>query len=227
MPVYSVASTANGVFLNTGTSIATYFSSFLNFGEATSAIKIQAVLEHNTGSGGTTASQEKFNSRSPAASGDNYSAFQGGSGVTFVIFAIADFSHFGWRASPRYYPVVFGTAIEGGANNGIFTTSASTSSTACFSEDNRASCNRLRRRSTKPGYFQRFGSEIHHHQKTGGGAFSQICPHFDNDITWIDPSAWRNGMTQNEVWEMNLFGPQAPFSKNSLVSQAVSRASHF
>ena len=32
------------------------------------------------------------------------------------------------------------------------------------------------------------------------------APHFDNDITWVNPSDWRNGMAQSDVWAMQLFG---------------------
>jgi len=95
--------------------------------------------------------------------------------------------------------------------------SATGSITSMVSESTFTAVKRFRR--SRNGSFWRYGNEIHHHQKTGGGAFSQICPHFDNDIAWISSSAWRNGMSQNEVWEINTIG--TPQDTTSFIAPTV------
>jgi hypothetical protein len=131
---------------------------------------------------------------------------------------MADFSHVGLIFGRRYAPTALANESVDCGGAGI-----ATNVDFCLSvNESSFTQGRIGGRKSRYGYFFRFGNEIHHHQKTGGGAFSQICPHFDNDITWVDPSAWRNGSSQNQAWEINLFGNIGSPSLN--IGQAAQRA---
>lgn len=197
------------------------------FGETVGTTAGQVIINYDTG--GTpsvlnSATPEKTNSRSPATSASYGSGFGLSTAGVWIRWSTADFSHNAWIPSPRYQPIAFNNETVAAGGAGI---SSSTDLCLGVSENGFPALRSIRRRTTRAGYFNRFGNELHQHQKTGSGAFSMLAPHFDNDIAWIDPSAWRNGMSQNEVWEMNLFGVFPPISRNQETFQAVNRASFF
>lgn len=170
------------------------------YGEGVAATQQTFSLRTGTGSPSTSITPEKTNSRSPASVA---TYFETGSGSNILlIMECAIFNHQSLPFSGRYFPRMingemlkyFGTAVAPGDANGSFL------------ESDKVQSRSIRRRTSRSGYHPCFGNEIHHHAKTGGGAFSQICPHFDNDIYWTDPSAWRNGMCQSDVWNIQLFG---------------------
>jgi hypothetical protein len=159
----------------------------------------------------STVTGEKTNSRSVMdGTYGNKMTFSGGTGGNYAIHgALNAVSHSAIIFSGLYGPLSpgqDGSILQATAtDNGTSTPSINISCSEVVSTP----CNRLSRKSRK-GLFVRFGNESHVHKKTGGGAFELIAPHFDNDITWVDPSAWRNGSAQANNWSMQLFGEQVP-----------------
>jgi len=179
-------------------------SSTRSYGEGINAGDIDLTANHGTAvSIVDPQTPENTNSRSSAAIG----SYGGANALTAFVFAVTrDFSHQAWIPSWRIQPSALNGDNIAGNNAGSITTGSITS---MVSESNFTAVKRFRR--SRNGSFWRYGNEIHHHQKTGGGAFSMISPHFDNDIAWADSRMWRNGMTQNEIWEINTIGtPVAP-----------------
>jgi hypothetical protein len=180
------------------------FSSARWYGETVATTNNQIFVQYQitTSSGmNNSVTPEKANSRSPASSGSYGSNSTNLSANGYLVYwAQPDFSHNAWISGPRY-PIISGDA-EGSSTQ---ISGATPSLTAAFTEDNGVSPRSIRKRTTKPGYFPRLGNELHQHQKTGGGAFSMLAPHFDNDITFTDSSAWRQGMSQSDFWNINLF----------------------
>jgi hypothetical protein len=173
---------------------------------------------------------EKLNTRTSDVSG-NYNNTGTPVGKRLMSFAIGTYNHFLFRCHPRYPPIVFGSG-SGEAVTTQQTNSDTNVLTFSLGKVRRLTGLTVKRRTSKPGYFARYGNETHFHKKTGSGAFEiTSAPHFDNDVTWIDPSAWRNGSTQNEAWEMNLFGSEAPAAPipntNLFPNQSVKRAALF
>lgn len=159
----------------------------------------------------TTQTAEKLNSRTanPVAT---YATGVTSFGTNFLTFGIACFSHHGWIPNPRYnYQYVNGDSV-------IFYPEVATGNdneNLTVSESERYATRRSNRRSREPGFHHFLSVDgVHHHEKTGTGAFVINAPHFDNDVIWVEPSAWRNGSSQSDNWSINLFG-------NSIATQTV------
>jgi hypothetical protein len=209
---YIVAPSAASVGFTSASSGMAILSSVFFFGEATAATASSGVSLGAFG-GGADATPAKSNSRLPSAS-STYKTSASAANPVLIVFSLANFSRSAWRPSRR--PLVMngdgmGVALGSLTDNFIF-----------VDESDKPTTRRRTIRSTRNGGFLMPDMVIHNHQKTGGGAFQIHAPHFDNDITWIDPSAWRNGSTQNEAWEINLFGNVGSPSLN--IGQAVKRA---
>jgi hypothetical protein len=181
------------------------------YGENTAAAATRLLL--GSDAAGSSAA-EKLNTRSatPTSQTSQLSFDPAG---TSIAAGLADFSHASWLPSRWYY----GTNLAGSDTVCVAWWPSSTSlrSVSLVFQDSieAAAPQRLNRRSRNGGFF-RYGNEIHHHQKTGGGAFSQICPHFDNDITWVDTWRWRLGHAQADIWPI-LFRQGYDQTKPSVV----------
>lgn len=151
---------------------------------------------------------QSFNTRS-GAPGSTFLADSApsASAAGRIFLSVVGFSHTSWRAHPLRpllvsdgdghhvdpFPGYIGSGTKGGT----------------FAEPRQPCLTRSSRKS-RTGVLFILGNNVGHHQKTGGGAFSMRAPHFDNDIFWVDKSAWANGMAQSQVWSMQLFGDAAP-----------------
>lgn len=202
------ANTVSQIFALIGGNIGVNVVSFRFFGEATSATASRPAISR--GVNGTTGSTAAalFNSRS-AANSFGYNTSSGGFADESLAGGLASFSHGSWIPSPRWYPIL---NDRGGTSDLLvasFDTSTAWDCNITASEPQGSPrFNRLSRRTSKPGYFQSFGQDgITNHQKTGSGSFQIFAPHFDNDVTWVDTSAWENGSSQSETWNINLFAP--------------------
>lgn len=199
-----------GLVVNTGLSGGILTARYYGETVATTAGFLGIYNGSTSASVSPSATPEKLNSRQPAK-GNSYGDLTHAmsiSGAILVQGGLSQCSHSSWISQPRY----FSNMIEGLGvalvDSGGTTPTATTSMTAF--EDTPMFPVKRTRRTTRPGYFPRLGNELHQHQKTGGGAFSLLAPHFDNDITWVDSSAWCNGMNQSDVWNIQLFGTAAP-----------------
>ncbi len=174
------------------------------YGEDATVVQSRFVVLHTNNSSSPGFTPEKFNSRSPASS--NVYTNTTSTANPLIQAGIPSFSHQSWIPSRK----ITETDVNIGYSVGLNSSASAVALSYCImaDESNGLSYRSIKRRTTRPGYFNRYGNEIHHHVKTGGSAFNQICPHFDNDVTWVDPSAWRNGMTQSDVWSIQSYGPQ-------------------
>jgi len=153
----------------------------------------------NPGILGSTVDQtpEKFSSRSPASIATNFANINVGSLSALIYCIQIGFNNCNWIAQPR--------AVPQGRRIAVLSALTSGESSAFDDQVNGKRPIRGRmRRTTKPGFFSRFGNEINRMAVTGGGAFSAIYPVFQNDITWVDPTAWKNGMAQSDIFNMPL-----------------------
>ena len=192
-----VANQGNYGCLTTAGSLAVLSSARI-YGEGVNVGDIDVTANHDTVTIAGALTPEKTTSRSanPAGSYGSLNVM-----TAFVFSVTRDFSHQAWIPSWRIQP----SALNGEAVAGNNASSSNLGSiTSMLSESNFTYIKIFRR--SRNGFFWRYGNEIHHHAKTGGGAFSQICPHFDNDIAWVHSDMYRNGIAQNSVWEINLFG---------------------
>lgn len=173
--------------------------SFRSYGENTTTAKVEVPLNHPFPNGFVTTTltstftPEETNTRS-AANVETYGlTASNGTFASLVFFAGPFFTHYGFVFSGRYQPVIGPNTAGGGlTNDNCFNLAGLTTVNACVLEADIYPSRRLARKSRK-GYFPRLGNELHQHQVTGGGAFSQLCPHFDNDIVYTDINAWRLG----------------------------------
>ncbi len=151
---------------------------------------------------GTTKATELFNSRS-AAIGSNVTDATAGNKL--VIYSIIEWSYQAWIANNRVRVVAGNNAGDNESLNSFSGGGIATSYNFVYAESQSPITRPVRRQSRK-GYCFVMGNTINNHQKTGGGAFSMHAPHFHNDCLWVDPTSWRNGMNQSDVWNIQLFG---------------------
>jgi len=108
------------------------------------------------------------------------------------------FSHQGWITSrpiiplQRIYDDVSGADLTTGSTNATFDMVVNSSSVAVVGPRKRCR--------GKKGLWHTYGNIIHLNVST------VKSPHFDNDITWIDPFAWGLG-SGLEPLNANLFPP--------------------
>ncbi len=195
--------TAAAVLLYGDTGIALAEISARIYGDAAAATASRyALVAANAGGTQGALTSENLNSRSAATAGRSNNST--GIGNNLVLMAMADFTHHGWITSRPNIPMMraddtlVGSAISSPSSIGTLD--------HVFSENTAEVGRRVSRRCSKTGFFCTYGNQIAHYQKTGGGAYSIKAPNFDNDITWVDSSAWRNGMSQGDVWNIQLFG---------------------
>lgn len=110
-----------------------------------------------------------------------------------------------WIPGVRYRPIAIGvdnTNESLDASNGTFSVSNS-----AYIENTPLVSSRVARRSSRRGAWWRLGTDSNTVQAiTGGGAFSYRKANFDDNISYIDGSAWRLGSCQADAWNINLFG---------------------
>lgn len=147
---------------------------------------------------------EAFNSRSIAPTANSYDigGLSAAVHTELIRFGLAQFNNSGWHAQPRYWPTSFdadGISIDHGAAAGSGVLMAIFDEDICTNGWIRGRTRRTR----KPGYFNILGNSI-------GRFFASTIqyPVFQNDLGYVDRSAWRNGMAQSDVWNINLFGGQ-------------------
>jgi hypothetical protein len=169
-------------------------------------------LYHNTASVVSSGiSAEKLNTRSPASNSAEWFAGVNGP-LTFPIVTLSQslFNNSWFTVHPRY-PILCNEDID--LIIFFLTTGSGQVNTVQLTVDTDVRGNSWsrgtlgRKRTRKPGYRNIGGNCIARVATSGGGSFSAIYPQFQNDLTWVDPSAWRNGMHQSDVWNINLFGP--------------------
>ena len=163
-------------------------------------------------SGTSATSQEQtVNSRSatpPVNSG--VMGFGGGASESFMgRFGVNLVSHFAFIPRPNSMLRVDGSEAKLAVGCGMSNAGPLVSSfVALFcGEGENLATRRINRRSRR-GYFQRMGNDSHLMKRTGGGAFELMRPHFMNDITYVDPSAWKCSFDRNG--DVNLFPPPTP-----------------
>ena len=178
------------------------------FGENPLVTTVSPVTKIAHSAGGTIFSPdgtEKSNSRSPASSSSYNTTGLSATLKSLMETGLPDYSHASFIFSGRYPPKIFNS--DGFHLASAYVSPSSMSSS--FLESEEFHKRRLSRRTIKSGYWPQLGNEIHLHSKTGTGAFSQICPHFDNDIIWTDRFSW-DVVSRNELLNVNLFPPPAP-----------------
>lgn len=174
---------------------------------------------------GTDATSEKLNSRSSSPTANDCHYNFNTSVTAWAYILSVSFSHSSYFPSFRPCPVDLRRGNVALIDNNVTSTTFDSNIVQLYGTY--IAPRLVGKRTTKAGYSIRYGGDIGLHKKTGGGAFEMICPHFDNDITWVDPSAWRNGSAQSDAWSMQLYGAPAvpdPIGKEFVFQQAVQRA---
>ncbi len=155
----------------------------------------------------TTKATELFNSRSPAI-GTNLNDATGPTGRVVLLSAI-EFSYQAWSTNNRT-KLVAGNVAGNNESLTVLLGGAITSDITSIYAESQSPITRSVRRQSRKGYCFNLGNDvICNHQKTGTGAFQMHVPHFCNDCLWVAPVAWRNGMNQSDVWNIQLFGTVA------------------
>lgn len=147
---------------------------------------------------------EKLNTRSPAGNSDNYLDSMSGPNHVLVTLSQSPFNNSWWTSYYRCVPIcsddidllcVFLSTGFGQTGQAEMTLDEDIRS------HNWSRGNLCRRRTRKPGYWNVAGNSI-----CRFFASTIQFPQFQNDITWNDPSAWKNGHIQSDVWNINIFG---------------------
>lgn len=202
---YSSGDSRNGAHVLSVTGVETSLTSMFGFGEDV-LTGLHGIAINWIGTTTSTSTAEKLNSRSPAPA-STYLA-DSGPGNGRITLSFPSFSHSSWRSHPLR-PLLASDGEGHHVDPAIGFPGGSTATKIALFAELRQPATLYRSRRSRNGCFFMLGNDIGHHQKTGGGAFSMRAPHFDNDIMWVDKSVWANGMTQAEVWSMQLFGSVA------------------
>lgn len=165
------------------------------------------IRQHTTGFVNAGAS-EKRNTRSSASAG-LYNDYVG-TGNDVVEAGLAQFNPSGWIAMPRWCPMSYDDAnvavclvVQSSHTISAFNTGISVIENAQGHTWTRGG---RMRRTRKPGFWNLMGNVINRCTTTGGSAFSAIYPQFQNDMMWVDQSAWRNGHFQGISTNPSLAG---------------------
>lgn len=175
-----------------------------SFGEGVATANVGVEIEAPTAiTPGATSSTELFNSRCPAI-GSNVTGATGGNKL--IEISVVEWSYQSWVSNYRNRIIAGNNAGDNESLNCFAGTGAVPMNFDWVLAEEESPSPRPVRRQSRKGYCFIMGNTINNHQKTGGGAFQMHAPHFNNDCLWIDPTAWRNGMNQSDVWNIQLFG---------------------
>ena len=202
-----------GVKPSATTGIARVLSCLMQGTGPSTAIVRYALIWNDTSSVFSDA-VDKTNTRSPNVS-NTYSISPSTTGQRVILYVGSrHFAQMAYRPNPRYpvmrpYQVTVNPEILAWVYHAG--TSTDVAAGAFFEETGHTpSARKFNRRVTRRGgAFYTYGNTIHHHQQTGGGAYSMRAPKFFNDIAWQDSFSWRDGQDSTRGMDL-LFPPPAP-----------------
>ncbi len=205
------------------TGITRLLSCFMQ-GTGPSTAIVKYVIFWIDNSAAYTDTMEKTNTRSPAVS-NGYSITPDTTGKKVLLYmGTRHFAQAAYRPNPRYpimrpyaifvlNPEVLGWSYDSGTSTNVATG-------AMFEETGHTPAARKfnRRIANRGGAFYTYGNTVHHHQQTGGGAYSMRAPKFFNDIAWQDSFAWRDGQDSFRGQDILLGAGSAPTEEPRLMT---------